>query len=90
MEEKLPRRIAWFAPWTWKRRWQIVVGLTLAFVVYPLSIGPAYYLVGDLWLPEWCFAAVYLPVIQLAWKFDATREMLIAYLFWFYPYVPFD
>lgn len=35
MTGPLPRRIAWFAPWTWKRRWKIVAAclvLALAFV----------------------------------------------------------
>jgi hypothetical protein len=32
MTSRLPRRIAWFAPWTWKRRHQalLLVVLTLA------------------------------------------------------------
>ncbi len=37
----LPRRIAWFAPWTWKRRWWVTAAL-LVFVAYPLSYGPAF------------------------------------------------
>jgi hypothetical protein len=37
MESKLPRRIAWFAPWTWKP-WQVVVAcLLLAFVASIIS-----------------------------------------------------
>lgn len=86
----LPRGITWFAPWTWKRRQLWVALVVMLLVGYPHSIGPAYYLVGEMWLPEWFFYLAYLPVFQMAMVSDATRDALIAYLKWFYPYVPFD
>ena len=42
MDEKLPRRIAWFAPWTWKRRWvwAIVAALMIGgYIEMPVILG---------------------------------------------------
>jgi hypothetical protein len=34
----LPPRIAWFAPWTWSRRWQLLAcTITLPIITYVLS-----------------------------------------------------
>ena len=38
-QSPLPRRIVWFAPWTWKRRWWIALVLAGLMVEYPLVRG---------------------------------------------------
>jgi hypothetical protein len=54
MTAPLPRRIAWFAPWTWKRRSQITA-IVVAVFAYPLGITPtilvAFKLRARGWLP---------------------------------------
>lgn len=44
MNEPLPRRIAWFAPWAWKRQARMFAVLLMVFVGYPLSVGPMVWL----------------------------------------------
>ena len=41
-------------------------------------------------LNKWFFYLVYLPVFQIAMETNLTRDALIAYLKWFYPYVSID
>lgn len=79
MTASLPRRIAWCAPWTWKRRSQIVAGLLLLLVGYPLSIGPAY----GLWywglIPDEA-DVIYWPVEGLVYLVPAGPEWMDWYL----------
>jgi len=41
--DPLPRRVAWFAPWTW-RPWKRRALASMLLVGYPLSIGPLIWL----------------------------------------------
>ncbi len=48
MEEKLARRIAWFAPWTWKPwKQKLCLAAVLLPIVYGLSAGPALLLIDS-------------------------------------------
>ncbi len=82
--DPLPRPIAWFAPWTWKRRTKIAAGLLFAAAAYPLSIGPAYGLMMDGWLHPALFE-IYQPVIWLSLKHDSAAILLGEYMNWFNP-----
>ncbi|HET6422757.1 MAG TPA: hypothetical protein VFG20_03685 [Planctomycetaceae bacterium] len=78
MERKLPRRIAWFAPWTWKRRSKIAVTIALSVVAYPLSYGPAILLLWSGWMTPAVFEALYQPL----WT-AAQRSGLNGWLVWY-------
>jgi hypothetical protein len=86
MEEKLPRRIAWFAPWTWKRRTKIVASLLLVLVAYPLSIGPMAWVQGKGVLPDTVvdfLIVTYTPLEYVASQSLLTAMLLMAYIdFW--------
>ena len=61
----LPRRVAWFAPWTWRRRWA-VMALLFVFVWYPLSYGPASAMTHTHRMLPWSiYSTVYSPLIWL-------------------------
>ncbi|MDP1797876.1 MAG: hypothetical protein Q8K78_10355 [Planctomycetaceae bacterium] len=68
MTDPLPRRIAWFAPWTWKRRWKIIGAGVLVVVAYPLSYGPAFGLLASGWITPQMFDAIYQPLWTTARK----------------------
>ncbi len=46
MTDPLPRRIAWFAPWTWKRRTWLVLSPFLAVAIYIGTIPAVVWLVS--------------------------------------------
>ncbi|MSR59350.1 MAG: hypothetical protein EXS05_17190 [Planctomycetaceae bacterium] len=64
----------------------ITLGLILLFVVYPLSIGPAFYVVLKAGQPAWlndAFHVVYGPVFRLVELAPACVDRLaFGYLFW--------
>ncbi len=74
MEDKLPRRIAWFAPWTWKRRWWIVGVVSLGLVGYPLSYGPSLLLMSEGHIPYRTFCDAYSPIFWSASHNDRARN----------------
>ncbi len=76
----LPRRIAWSAPWTWKRRTQIIAGLLvlMSLVAYPLSFGPAWQLEKAGWISEDLFTTIYYPILSLY-----ERNDLVPFLNWY-------
>lgn len=76
MNDPLPRRIAWFAPWTWKRRWKIATVLLMAFAGYPLSYGPALLLTTEGWIPYPLFRLVYSPLHLCAHHSDQINDAL--------------
>lgn len=53
MSDPLPRRIIWFAPWTWKRRWMAALLVPSFLIAYPLSFGPLIWLNSYGYLPAW-------------------------------------
>ncbi len=68
MEElpSLPNRIAWFAPWTWKRRWKVAaVTLLLIVPIYAFSIGPAMLLTAHGWVKPESIAYAYRPLLRM-------------------------
>jgi len=77
----LPRRIAWFTPWTWKPRWLVLLAIA-ASSSYPLSFGPAYTLVSTGRLNHNIFHDVYWPLWQLALTHDAIGDPLFGYASW--------
>ncbi len=80
MEDKLPRRIAWFAPWTWRRRWLVTAALVLLFVVYPLSAGPAFGLAISGWLPMLPVMLLYRPIVLIASSNPEATEWVEWYI----------
>jgi hypothetical protein len=74
----LPPRVAWFAVWRWKRRSVAVLFALLLSLVYPLSIGPAVYLVER--RPELArtVAVVYRPVLW-AWHRSSSLIDTVVY-----------
>ncbi len=80
MTEPLPRRIAWFAPWTWKRRWIILAGLLM--VGYPLSMGPAWGMLRCRLISSAMFKTAYAPLIWLT-KNDTFYWWAIWYINFF-------
>ncbi len=79
MTNPLPRRIAWFAPWTWKRRRWLLAVLLLAFAAYPLSIGPAAALTSAKLMPPWLYVTVYHPIHVCTHNNTAAWEIVKAY-----------
>lgn len=79
--EPIPRRIAWLAPWTWKRRWWVLAVALAMFVAYPLSAGPAFLMAMRGPLPIRVFLVFYAPL--RGWS-DWSDEMFISYImrFW--------
>jgi len=91
----LPRRVAWFAPWTWSpwTRW-VAAGLFLA--TYPLSIGPAVWLVSHHILTVGSVAWAYRPLLSLIfwtncshveqymylWGGEAANDVMSAHIGW--------
>lgn len=75
----LPRRIACFAPWTWRRRWIVASAFLLAFVAYPLSLGPMQYLLYFGFVSFDVYVILYKPVFSLA----AECPALAAWLWWY-------
>lgn len=63
--DPLPRRIAWFAPWTWKRRWWIVAALFLLPATYILSSGPMTALALNGLFPLSAYQWIYAPIMWL-------------------------
>jgi len=61
----LPRRVAWFAPWTWRRRWQVAAALPTLLVAYGLSLGPALGFVGHGDLSASGVAYAYRPLLMV-------------------------
>ncbi len=79
MEAPLPRRIAWFAPWTWSRRYAIAL-LTLAILSsYPLSAGPVYGMVDRGIIPYEYYETIYRPLL-----YCAMRNRTVAEAYWLY------
>ncbi len=81
----LPKRIAWFAPWTWKRRWWVLSGLLLV-VGYPLSLGPVFWVVERNVLPHPVAQALeyfYLPLLTLGYVSESLANLLHWYLAFF-------
>lgn len=78
----LPRRIAWFAPWTWQRRWWWVTVCVLAFVGYPLSIGPASVLTAGGWIDSTATEYFYTPLVETAKLNNTTYRWLALYIQW--------
>ena len=63
----LPRRVAWFAPWAWQRRFQIASLTLLALIGYPLSVGPARWLFTRGYLPPASASALEAVYAPLTW-----------------------
>ncbi len=80
----LPKRITRFAPWTWKRRNQLVM-LALLSVGYPLSVAPAWALAQHNWLPDQFVLIVYAPVFWCATLHPVLTRVLSEYLWWLAP-----
>ncbi len=81
MTDPLPRRIAWFAPWTWKRRrWWVVGVLVAVFVAYPLSIGPTYWLMAEGFISLNVFQSLYVPILWLGERDQAVVAILDWYI----------
>ena len=81
----LPRRVAWFAPWTWKPwlRWTLRSLLLLAAVVYPLSIGPAVYMADYGFVSRSAVIAIYRPILCALWRSQPpVGQACIKYLHW--------
>lgn len=79
--DPLPRRIAWFAPWTWKRRRIVAtVVLLLLLVAYPLSMGPAFGLLDHGLLPRKVFQFAYRPVTIWCHYSTAYSDFLSWYI----------
>jgi hypothetical protein len=79
MTAPLPRRIAWFAPWTWKRRWKVLM-LTLPIASYPLSIGPAVWLMAEGYISLSVYQSAYLPIRWLSYRSQAVVTILDWYI----------
>ncbi len=73
------RRIAWFAPWTWKRRWKIPATAWSALVAYPLSYGPAYWLFVRGWISDSAFYVMYLPICWIEERNASIYELVTWY-----------
>lgn len=78
MIDPLPRRIAWFAPWTWKHRWWIVAAILL--VGYPLSYGPACVLAVDGLIPSAAVSLFYRPLFWAIRYIPFVGEVMHSYV----------
>uniref|UniRef100_A0A7C2K2S0 Uncharacterized protein n=1 Tax=Schlesneria paludicola TaxID=360056 RepID=A0A7C2K2S0_9PLAN len=76
----LPRRVAWFAPWTWRRRSWFALLPVLLLVAYPLSIGPAVLLLAHDWLNFEVFRSAYYPLLWVSDHSDALGKVLDWYV----------
>jgi hypothetical protein len=83
--DTLPPRLAWFAVWRWRRRYQIAVGLPGVFCAYLLSIGPAAWLVNEGYVRSNTVEIVYRPVLAAVFRrFDDESVTTPSdYLVWY-------
>ncbi len=81
----LPKRIAWFAPWTWKRRWWVLALIAL-LTIYMLSTGPmlAFAAGTNDWTTNALVTIIYYPILVIADCSPAFKELLRWYWFLFY------
>jgi hypothetical protein len=75
----LPRRVAWFAPWTWRpwKRWGLAAAVLLS--AYPLSIGPATWLFKHDLLPFEAFC-IYHPLTDVSAQTKWSSQLWVAWL----------
>ncbi len=81
----LPRRVAWFAPWTWKRRCVVLAALP-PFLAYPFSIGPAYWLFANGCISYDAIKIAYSPLLWLAAQSSAVVFIMDWYVGLFVPF----
>jgi hypothetical protein len=62
----LPPRVAWFAPWTWRRRRLVAAAIPLLLVGYAASIGPALLLIDQNGRRAKSVAVVYYPLLHFS------------------------
>jgi hypothetical protein len=68
-------------PRTWRSAWSIIASaFVLIFIVYPLSIGPAYWLMDRHAIPTKTMAALYYPIDELACRSQSAEQILRWYL----------
>jgi hypothetical protein len=78
----LPRRVAWFAPWTWDRRWLAATLVVAALLGYLLSAGPVFRILSVSFPPyrlQWAIVDFYHPLVWFA----ARSEWFDAVLAWY-------
>lgn len=83
--DTLPPRLQWFAPWRWRRRWQMALLLVLT-LGYPLSAGPLIWLHDRQRLPQFASPVLHVVYFPLEWaysRFEWCQAILGPYLsFW--------
>ena len=82
MADPLPRRIVWFAPWTWKRRTKVAAILLLVFMGYPLSVGPTMVLVINQQIPYEVYWHLYYPLHIVTTQSDVLWDAQNRYEHW--------
>jgi len=80
----LPRRVAWFAPWTWRRRTRRATGTGAVIVAYLLSAGPAFYFLLRQPFPGTtrAYEVVYAPALWLSDRCPPLKAFYLSQWGW--------